>query len=103
MSYCFNPACQNPQNPADAEICSSCGSQLLLTHNLSLSEIKSETAPKELETPLECRYRAIKPIGQGGFGRTFLAVDENKPFTYSQCVIKQLRKQQSGFIEKQCS
>lgn len=89
MSYCFNPACQNPQNPADAEICSSCGSQLLLTHNLSLSEIKSETALKELETPLECRYRAIKPIGQGGFGRTFLAVDENKPFTYSQCVIKQ--------------
>jgi WD40 repeat protein len=35
------------------------------------------------------RYRLIKHIGQGGFGRTFLAVDEYKP-SKPPCVIKQL-------------
>ncbi len=35
------------------------------------------------------RYRAIKPIGSGGFGRTFLAVDEYLP-SHPNCVIKQL-------------
>ncbi|HLO50494.1 MAG TPA: serine/threonine-protein kinase, partial [Kamptonema sp.] len=89
MSYCFNPDCQKPQNIADAENCSSCGSKLLLSPSISLREIKSEAALKELEIPLAFRYRAIKPIGQGGFGRTFLAVDENKSFSYSHCVIKQ--------------
>ena len=34
------------------------------------------------------RYRAIKWIGQGGFGRTFLGVDEHKP-SKPPCVIKQ--------------
>jgi serine/threonine protein kinase len=38
---------------------------------------------------LQERYRAIKLIGQGGFGRTFLAVDEGQ-FPSSVCVIKQL-------------
>ena len=33
-------------------------------------------------------YRAIKLIGQGGFGKTFLAVDESQPFK-PRCVIKQ--------------
>lgn len=34
------------------------------------------------------RYRAIKPIGHGGFGKTFLAVDEHRP-SKPLCVIKQ--------------
>ena len=34
------------------------------------------------------RYRAIKPLSQGGFGRTFLAIDEFKP-SKPHCVIKQ--------------
>ncbi|HEY9646808.1 MAG TPA: serine/threonine protein kinase, partial [Chroococcidiopsis sp.] len=34
------------------------------------------------------RYRAIKLIGQGGFGKTFLAVDEAEPGA-PDCVIKQ--------------
>lgn len=34
------------------------------------------------------RYRAIKPLSHGGFGRTFLAVDEFKP-SRPYCVIKQ--------------
>ena len=75
MSYCLNPTCHNPQNPGDAELCQSCGSKLLLT--------------LDAETPSASRYRTRKPIGQGGFGRTFLAVDETKPVIFSQCVIKQ--------------
>ncbi len=78
MSYCLNPTCQNPQNPGDAELCQSCGSKLLLTNE---------------ESPSASRYRTIKPIAQGGFGRTFLAVDETKPPMFSQCVIKQFLPQ----------
>ena len=74
MSYCLNPTCQNPQNQSDAELCQSCGSKLLLTNE---------------QSPSASRYRTIKPIAQGGFGRTFLAVDETKPPIFSQCVIKQ--------------
>ena len=73
MSYCLNPHCQKPQNQKNANTCLTCGSQLLL---------------KE-------RYRAIKPIGQGGFGRTLLAVDESKPLK-PLCVIKQFLPQAQG-------
>lgn len=45
------------------------------------------------------RYRAIKPIGQGGFGKTFLAVDEYKP-SLPRCVIKQFFPQNSADAEK---
>jgi WD40 repeat protein len=65
MSYCLNPSCSSPQNQDDAEFCQ-CGTKLWLSD----------------------RYMAIKPIGQGGFGWTFLAVDlvkTEKPL----CVIKQ--------------
>lgn len=73
MSYCLNPACPQPQNPPATKFCLACGSKLML---------------KE-------RYRAIKPIGQGGFGRTFLAVDEDKP-AKPPCVIKQFFPQAQG-------
>jgi WD40 repeat protein/tRNA A-37 threonylcarbamoyl transferase component Bud32 len=66
MSYCLNPICQQPQNPDSAKFCQNCGTKLLLGD----------------------RYRPLKVIGQGGFGKTFLAVDEaesHKPY----CVIKQ--------------
>jgi serine/threonine protein kinase len=66
MSYCLNPACQNPQNADRTQFCLNCGSKLLLRE----------------------RYRAIKPLGRGGFGRTFLAVDEDKP-SKPRCAIKQ--------------
>ncbi len=82
MSYCLNPTCQNPQNLGDAELCKSCGSKLLLT-------------PGAQDSPAS-RYRTIKPIGQGGFGRTFLAVDETKPVNFSQCVIKQSLPQKNA-------
>lgn len=73
MSYCLNPHCPQPENPNDVKFCRTCGSKLLL---------------KE-------RYRAIKPIGQGGFGKTFLAVDEDKP-SKPRCVIKQFYPQAQG-------
>ncbi len=66
MSYCLNSDCPRPQNPANTKFCQSCGARLLLGD----------------------RYRAIKPIGQGGFGKTFLAEDEHKP-SRKLCVIKQ--------------
>ncbi|PHM06986.1 serine/threonine-protein kinase [Nostoc sp. 'Peltigera malacea cyanobiont' DB3992] len=73
MSYCLNPHCPKPENPDDVKFCRTCGTKLLL---------------KE-------RYRAIKPIGQGGFGKTFLAVDEDKP-SKPRCVIKQFYPQAQG-------
>ncbi len=67
MLYCLNPDCQKPtSNPEGTKFCQNCGSKLLLSD----------------------RYRAIKLIGEGGFGRTFLAVDEYKP-SKRRCVIKQ--------------
>ncbi|MCC5639725.1 serine/threonine-protein kinase [Nostoc sp. CHAB 5844] len=68
MSYCLNPTCPNPENVAYSQRCQSCGSRLLLRD----------------------RYRVSKPLGQGGFGATFLAQDEALPGEPS-CVIKQLR------------
>lgn len=71
--YCLNPACQHPENSSDRPVCQACGSELLLQES----------------------YRAIKPIGAGGFGRTFLAIDESyKSRRY--CVIKQFFPQQQG-------
>jgi serine/threonine protein kinase len=67
MSYCLNPSCQKPdQNSPHSRFCQCCGEKFLLND----------------------RYRALKVIGQGGFGKTFLAVDEalvSRP----RCVIKQ--------------
>lgn len=73
MSYCLNPRCPSPQNPAGTNFCRTCGSKLLLKD----------------------RYRTIKPLGQGGFGKTFLAVDEDKP-SQPRCVIKQFFPQAQG-------
>lgn len=73
MSYCLNPKCLEPQNPDGNRFCQSCGSNLLLRE----------------------RYRGLRLIGQGGFGRTFLAVDEDKP-SKPHCVIKQFYPQAQG-------
>jgi serine/threonine protein kinase len=66
MSYCLHPKCTKPQNADQTKFCVSCGEPLRLRD----------------------RYRAIELIGQGGFGKTFLAVDEDKP-SQPPCVIKQ--------------
>ena len=67
MLYCLNPQCSNPKNQdSETTICMNCGSAMLL----------------------QDRYVAIKPIAQGGFGRTFLAVDRALPLKPRR-VIKQ--------------
>ncbi|WP_373540635.1 SUMF1/EgtB/PvdO family nonheme iron enzyme [Chamaesiphon sp.] len=67
MSYCINPTCPAPaKNRPDTNFCLACGAQLFLKD----------------------RYRAQKLLGQGGFGKTFRAVDEYQSHQ-PLCVIKQ--------------
>ncbi len=72
MSQCLNPDCLK-QNGRTDKFCQKCGSKLLLREH----------------------YRGVKLIGQGGFGRTFLARDEDKP-SKPYCVIKQFLPQAQG-------
>jgi hypothetical protein len=65
--YCFNPSCSEPQPQNDKQFCISCGSSLLLQE----------------------RYHAVRLLGQGKFGRTFLASDRLSANTLL-CAIKQL-------------
>lgn len=67
MSYCLNRRCPQPQNPADGKFCIHCGTPLRLRD----------------------RYRLLQPLGNGGFGRTFWAIDEDLP-SRPDCVVKQL-------------
>jgi serine/threonine protein kinase len=67
MSYCISPTCPAPdKNSPTTNFCMSCGAKILLKD----------------------RYRALKLLGQGGFGKTFKAVDEDQP-RKPLCVIKQ--------------
>jgi len=63
MSLCL--AC-GAANYLDTKFCSQCGAKLMIQE----------------------RYRALRVIGQGSFGKTFLAQDEAKP-SKPKCVIKQ--------------
>ncbi len=74
MSYCLGPVCRQPRNPSAAQFCQSCG----------------------LKLSVGDRYRPLQPIGQGSFGRTFLAVDEYLP-SKPRCVIKQFFPKNLGF------
>ncbi|MFN9829056.1 MAG: protein kinase domain-containing protein [Pseudanabaena sp.] len=65
MSNCLCLACDRV-NSLTAKFCTQCGAKL----------------------QIQDRYRALKVIGQGGFGKTFLAQDESKP-SPPRCVIKQ--------------
>ena len=72
MRQCLNPDCLFP-NPDNFQYCQKCGNKLLLRE----------------------RYAPQSILGQGGFGRTFLAIDEDKP-SKPYCVIKQFLPQAQG-------
>lgn len=74
MSYCLNPKCPNPSDPANSgkPACIHCGSELLL----------------------QGRYRLVAPLGSGGFGRTF-EVDDNG----TRKVLKVLLKEHPKAVE----
>lgn len=65
MSLCFNPACRH-QNPKDIISCERCSQSLKLGD----------------------RYRALRQIGSGGFGTTYLGIDESQT-DHPPCAIKQ--------------
>lgn len=58
MSYCLNPQCQKTTLEDNASNCTSCGTKLVLGDPEGASRLHRH------------RYRALKLIGQGGFGRT---------------------------------
>lgn len=78
MSHCLNPNCQHPENSQEATSCSSCGKKI---------------------APLRDRYYIIRPLGGGGFGRTFLTEDRDK--LSELCVVKQLVPQLQGTSAQQ--
>ncbi|MFZ1025629.1 MAG: protein kinase [Limnoraphis robusta] len=67
MKCCINPQCPKPQNPDNVIYCQACGAKI--------------------PDLLRGRFRIIKLLGQGGFGRTYLAEDNDKLKEY--CVVKQ--------------
>ena len=84
MTLCLVPECQH-LNDRDALQCQACGHPLLI-HN---------------------QFRPLSKIGEGGFGRTFKAIDEGKP-SRPACVIKQLyftnealRRESIAFFEQE--
>jgi len=57
MTLCINPRCPSPENPNNIQFCQSCGSELLL----------------------KLRYRAMRELGGGGFGKTYELSDQGTP------------------------
>lgn len=79
MICCLNPTCDQPQNREGDHYCQRCGALL----------------PELLRN----RYKVVKLIGKGGFGRTFLAQDMDN--LGERCVVKQLTFQSSNVWMKQ--
>ncbi|MEO0533664.1 MAG: serine/threonine-protein kinase [Cyanobacteria bacterium P01_A01_bin.123] len=74
MICCLNPDCAQPINSDTAEVCQQCNSVLIPL--------------------LRGRYRPIKVLGRGGFGKTYLGQDSDRLNAY--CVIKQFAPQTQG-------
>lgn len=73
------------ENPAGSRFCASCGESLLGTYagtlqNSAASAPASQAHPVELlpGTQLRNRYIIMRQLGQGGFGKTYLAEDTGR-------------------------
>jgi serine/threonine protein kinase len=77
MLCCLNPDCRNPLNPNETNYCQACGTKIV--------------------SLLRGHYRIIKPLGRGGFGKTYLAEDLDK--LNQRCVVKQLAPKVRGTWE----
>ena len=75
---CLNPECNHPSVPQHTKFCPICGIPLVILRN---------------------RYQPFKPLGGGGFAKTYLAVDIDK--LNEKCVIKQFAPQTQGTTELQ--
>ena len=64
MIYCLNPSCPHPKNPSENRHCQYCGERIALRD----------------------RFLALRPIGRGGFGTTYLAQDQDN--RNKLCVVK---------------
>lgn len=74
MLCCLNPDCEKPLNPQTSNHCQHCGLQLVPL--------------------LSDRFRILKPLDRGGFGKIYLAEDTHNH--YQHCVVKQLAYQSQG-------
>ncbi len=73
MICCLNPDCHNPPVPDHTKFCPNCGVLVVILRN---------------------RYRPLKMLGVGGFGKTYLSEDIDK--LHQKCVIKQFAPQIQG-------
>jgi serine/threonine protein kinase len=70
---CLHPDCHNPPHGDDVKFCSYCGTELVV---------------------LRQRYKPVRSLGGGGFGKTFVAEDVDN--FNENCVIKLFAPQASG-------
>ncbi|MEB3218812.1 MAG: serine/threonine-protein kinase [Nostocales cyanobacterium 94392] len=75
MQICQNPACSNPFNPDGNKFCITCGSN-------------------HMGRVFKNRYTIQRQLGEGGFGKTYLAEDKDR--LDAPCVIKQFQPQLQG-------
>lgn len=74
MLYCLNIDCLDSENPDGTDLCQGCGTKLMPL--------------------LRSRYQIIQSLGGGGFGRTYLALDQDK--LKEKCVVKQFAPKVQG-------
>lgn len=79
MQICQNPNCSNPFNPDSNRFCTSCGQS-------------------NFGKLLRNRYRVLRLLGEGGFSRTYAAIDVDR--LDAPCVIKQFFPQVQGTSER---
>ena len=80
MSLCINPHCPNPNNSDTQLFCNSCSSELLL----------------------EGRYRVMRQMGSGGFGKTYEVsdyVEQSAHHNNSVKVLKVLTNNDPKYVE----